>query len=388
MLAKVIACATLALGFAMGAMAQQAVAERVVARDLNEETQFVGVTVKDLYGREETRQIPVTIFKPSGAGPFPLVVMNHGRAVTEKRAQQGRGRFEQFSRYMVSKGFVVMVPTRVGYADTYGDFDPEASGSCTALRPEAMAQAASDQVLATINFAKTLPYVDTSRWIVAGQSVGGLATLATAWRNPAGLVGGINFAGGTGGNPDQNPGRPCQPNRVESFWGGKARDAVVPLLWLYWENDLYWGADVPRKWHAAWVAGGGKAEFHQLPAIGADGHNAMAIDMDHWVPIAEKFLAGLGFDKPGVIERPLASGFARVDEIDKVPATATQRNGIYKQFLNAKPPRALALGADGALGWATGDWAMGKALGLCQQRRGAPCKLYAVDDDVVWTPAN
>ena len=49
------------------------------------------------------------------------------------------------------------------------------------------------------------------------------------------------------------------------------------------------------------------------------------------------------------------------------------------------PPLAFAVGASGAAGWASGDWAMGRALGYCQ-RRGERCKLYAVDDDVVWVP--
>jgi len=358
----------------------------VVARDLHEETQHIRVTVKDLYGREETKQIPVTIFRPDGAGPFPLLIMNHGRAPTDKRAQQGRQRFEAFSRYMVSKGFVVLLPTRVGYADTYGDFDPEASGSCTAMRLEPQAQAASDQVLATLAFAKTLPYVDATRWIVAGQSVGGLASVATDARHPDGLVAAINFAGGTGGDPERSPGRPCSPQRVESSWGAQAAQARAPMLWFYWENDEYWGPDNPKRWHQAWVNGGGKAEFHQLAAVGKTGHGAMNFDMDHWVPFAEAFLAQLGFEKTGLVPRPAATAFAKIDEVDKVPGSHGQREGSYRRFLEGKAPRAYAIGADGATGWATGDWARGRALGNCQQRRGAPCKLYAVDDDVVWVP--
>jgi dienelactone hydrolase len=312
--------------------------------------------------------------------------MNHGRATADKRAQQGRQRFEAFSRYMVSKGFVVLLPTRVGYADTYGDFDPESTGNCASMRLEPQAQAASDQVLAALAFAKTLPYVDASRWIVAGQSVGGVATVATTWRHPDGLVGAINFAGGTGGDPEHSPGRPCNPQRIASLWGAQAAQARAPMLWLYWENDEYWGADNPKRWHEAWVAGGGQAEFHQLAAAGKTGHGAMNFDMDHWVPFAEAFLAQLGFTKTGLVPRPAATAFAKIDEVDKVPVNTTQREGSYRRFLEGKTPRAYAIGADGATGWATGDWARGRALGFCQQRRGAPCKLYAVDDDVVWVP--
>ncbi len=294
-----------------------------IARDLHEEVRQISVTVKDLYSREETKQIPVVIFRPDGAGPFPLVIMNHGRAPTDKRAVQGRQRFEPFSRYMVSKGFAVLVPTRVGYADTYGDFDPESTGNCNSARLDPQALAASDQVLATLAFAKTLPFIDASRWVVAGQSVGGLTTIATVARHPEGLVGAINFAGGTGGDPERSPGRPCNPQRIASDWEARAAKATTPMLWFYWENDEYWGAENPKRWHEAWLRGGGKAEFHQLAPAGKTGHGAMSFDMDHWVPFAEAYLARIGFDKPGVIPRPRARAPANVEDTARLPAAST-----------------------------------------------------------------
>lgn len=354
-------------------------------RDLREETRQISVTVKDLYSRQETRQIPVTIFRPQGDGPFPLVVMNHGRAVTDKRAAQGVQRFEHLSRYLVGKGFVVLLPTRVGYAQTYGDFDPEASGECRSLRVEPMAIAASDQVLATLEFARTLPFVDATRWLVMGQSVGGLAAVATVGRQPAGLVGAVNFSGGVGGDPEKNPGNPCSSQQVARVFGSFAKGAKVSMLWLYWQNDLYWGTGMPRRWHEAWAAGGGLAEFQSLPPVGQDGHSGVSADMDHWVPLVDDYLARLGFGKPGVITRPPASAFAKVDEADKLPANQATRDGVYRKFLASKTPRAFALGPNNASGWAGGDWAMGRALGFCA-RRGEACKLYAVDDDVVWVP--
>lgn len=370
---------------AQGTLAQQT-EEVVPSKDMREEMQHISVTVKDLYGRQETRQIPVVIFRPRGDGPFPLVIMNHGRSVPDKRAQQGIQRYEHFSRYLVSKGFAVLLPTRVGYAETYGDFDPEANGDCNSLRVDASAKAASDQVLATLAFAKTLPYIDTSRWLVMGQSMGGFTSIATVSRQPAGLVGAINFSGGSGGNPELRPGNPCSPARVAALWKGQAATARVPMLWLYWENDLFFGAAVPRMWHEAFTAGGGQAEFHQLPAIGNNGHGAINFDMNHWVPIVEPWLAKLGFDKPGTIARPPASGFAAIGDVDKVPMTGAGREARYARFLESKLPRAIAIGADGASGIASGDWAIGRALGFCQKRRGEPCKLYAVDNDVVWAP--
>ena len=377
--------AALALAWTASALAQGAPAdEPVLAQDLHEQVLRLPVTVKDSFGRQETRPIALTVFKPAGDGPFPLVIMSHGRATTERRAQQARQRFEPLSRYLVSMGFVVLVPTRVGYGDTYGDFDPEDHGGCNVMRVEPVATAASDQVIAALSFARTLPYVDASRWVAMGQSVGGLTTVAVAWRNPPGLVGAINFAGGSGGDPERRPGQPCMPAQIERLWRANASAVQVPMLWLYWDNDKYWGADVPKRWHQAFTEGGGKAELHTLPAAGNDGHNGVNIDMNHWVPIVETYLARIGFSHSGVIARPPATHHARLDDVAKVPTSQNNRDGAYKRFLDAKLPRAFAIGPKGAAGWATGDWAMGRALGFCQRRSGDRCKLYAVDDDVVW----
>lgn len=361
-------------------------AEPLPAADLREQVLRLDVTVQDLHHRSETRNIAITAYRPVGDGPFPLAIVNHGRAPTERRAEQGRQRFEAQARYLVSKGFAVLVPTRVGYGDTYGDFDPEYAGPCPSMRPEVAAQAAADQVLATVAFAQTLPWIDASRWITMGVSVGGFTTLAVASRDPPGLAAAINFAGGHGGRHETHPGDPCSPYGLSRLWRQLGAKAPLPTLWLYWDNDRYWGAEWPRRWAQAWRDGGGQAELRQLPEVGSDGHAGFNIDLDHWVPLVEAHLARAGFAQPGLVPRPPASSFAALDEVDKLPAPPGVREGLYRRFLAAKKPRAFALGADGAAGFASGDWALGRALGFCQARRGAPCRLYAVDDEVVWAP--
>ena len=365
------------------ARAQSQDPSAVIAKDLHEEIVRVDVTVKDLYGHEETRRMPITIFRPDGDGPFPLVVFNHGRATTDKRAAQGRSRPEALARYLVAKGFVVLAPTRIGYWENYGGFDPETNGTCNDLRVDGMAQAASDQVLATVAYAKTLPYVDASRWIVAGQSVGGLTAIATVGRHPAGLIGGINFAGGTGGNPEKNPGRPCSPQRVTSLYAGLGKTSTVPMLWFYWPNDQFFGEDVPKSWFRAWSQAGGNGTFNTFAPVGTDGHRGLDIDMDHWLPVVDAFLASLGFTKTVAFDAPPATTFAPIADVDRMPAQSPNARAAYAKFLDAKTPRAFAVGDHGAFGWATSDYVIGRALGFCR-RSGQTCRLYAVDGDVVW----
>ena len=367
-----------------GPAAMPTLAALPLAADLREEVRRFAVTVTDRQGLTQTRQIPVTLYRPAGNGPFPLAIVSHGRSPAPQRGLPQRQRFEALSRYLVSKGFAVAVPTRVGYGETAGDFDPEGVGTCQDMQPEAMADAGADQVLATLEFARTLPWVDGGRWVALGQSVGGLITAAVAARNPPGLVAAISFSGGHGGNPHRRAGAPCSPQQLERLWAERAGGARVSPLWLYWTNDRYWG--VPRRWAAAWATGGGRLEFHVLPAAGTDGHRGLHIDMDHWVPLVEAYLARAGFTQPGMPARPPASGHARLDDLAMVPTSQAHRDGHYRMFLDAESPRAFAVGPTGAVGRAQGDWAMGRALAACAGRSAKPCKLYAVDDDVVWVP--
>ena len=368
--------------FALDATPVAAPVTEVLAKDLQEEIVRILATVKDLYGREATKAVPITIYRPTGVGPFPLVVFNHGRSVAEKRAQQGRSRPETVARYLAAKGFVVMAPTRIGYGETYGDFDPENS-ACRNIEP--MSIAASQQVLATVEFAKTLPYVDATRWLVAGQSVGGLTSVATVGRAPEGLLGGINFSGGTGGNPDVNPGRPCNPAATTRYWGDIAKNAKVPMLWMYWQNDKYWGPDIPKDWHQAWTRGGGQAHFTSFGPSGENGHNGLNEDMDHWLPVVDRFLQDLGFERPAIVTAPPPSGFADIADVSRVQVSSAGK-AAYAKFLEMAPPKAFAITTRGGFGLARGDYAVGRALGNCQRTNGNTCVLYAVNDDVVWKP--
>lgn len=380
-------CAAVIVSVAMllpCAHAQNAAAPtEVLSKDLREEIVRIPVTVQDLYGRQETKPMPITIYRPPGDGPFPLVVFNHGRAVPEKRASQGRYRPDMAARYLTAKGFVVLVPTRIGYWETYGSFDPEDTGGGNSPRFEGFAQAVYTEVMATVDWAKTQPYVDASRWLVAGQSAGGHTSVIVVSKAPEGLIGGINFAGGSGGNPYTRPGRPYAPQAIENFWSNLAKTAKAPMIWLYWPNDTYWGPDVPKIWHKAWVSNGGKAEFPVFAnSPGEEGHHGLDEDMDHWLPVVDQFLNQLGFDKPAIVMRPPATDFADINDTSQVPVRA-EHKASYQQFLTTKLPRAFAVSERGGYGSATGDYAVGRALAKCT-RFAVKCKLYAVDNDVVW----
>ena len=71
----------------------------------------------------------------------------------------------------------------------------------------------------------------------------------------------------------------------------------LPTLWLYAENDLFFGPSLAREMHAAFRRGGSAAELYLLPRVGSDGHQLFTLDagIPHWAPAVDRFLATLGF---------------------------------------------------------------------------------------------
>ena len=354
--------------------------------DIREAVVRVPVTVKDAFNKEISGDVLVTTFRPQGAGPFPLVVMNHGRS-TKTRTQEPRTRFEPIARFFIRKGFAVAVPQRLGYGASAAAGDPEDSMSCSQPRYQPAGDAAAAQVLAVVAHMRAQPDIDSARLVIMGQSLGGFTTVAANAARPSGLVAAINVAGGHGGNPDERPGNPCQAFLLENTFASWGKTATAPMLWLYTENDKYFSAKNSRSWFDAYVKAGGKAEYKLMPAFGDDGHQLLGRGGDIWQPVVDEFLSRQGFTLPGTLVKPPVTGAGKALDAAAVPLiSVSQRNDVYQKYLAAKSPKALAIGSGGRLGYASGDDAMSSALGFCQRRTGQMCKLYAVDEDVVWAP--
>ena len=262
-----------------------------LAADINETVVSIPVVIN---GKATSTMMVGTVFKPAGDGPFPFVVLNHGRAGSaSERAQTRRWRYVDASRWLVQRGFAVFVATRRGYGDTGGS-DVETNYNCDNPWYKEPMAAGVESVLSVVEFAKQQPYVDKARYIVMGQSVGGFLSVGTGAANPEGLVATINFAGGHGGRPDRDPGNPCGTGKLKQVFADAGKTSRAPALWVYTENDQYFGPQHTRAWHEAFAASGGKAEYRLLPEFAKDGHTLFVRGNKIWQPVVAEFLKSVG----------------------------------------------------------------------------------------------
>jgi len=259
----------------------------------------VPVKLTNAYGKVIAQEVVVSTYHDSDAPqPYPIALINHGRSVKpEERAAFGRSTSITNARWLAAMGFLVVVPTRIGYGVSGGE-DVEDSGDCRNKNYPPGYEAAAVQTLQVLDAILQRPDVLPNRTLILGQSFGGATAITVAAKNPPGVVATINFAGGGGGNPLTQPQEPCGTNRLKAMFGDYGRSARIPTLWVYTENDQWMGPRYPREWFDAFKAEGGVGEFVQFPPNGKDGHPLFTQDPEVWRPKALAFLRANGYLEP------------------------------------------------------------------------------------------
>ena len=143
-----------------------------------------------------------------------------------------------------------------------------------------------------IDYMSKKKMIQPGKVIVVGQSGGGWGSIALASRNPSSVQAIITFAAGRGGRVDGKPNNNCAPDKLVAATGEFGRTARIPMLWIYAENDTYFGPELTKRMHQAFVEAGGNVEYHVLPPFGSDGHfmidSADAVPI--WSPLVTQFL--------------------------------------------------------------------------------------------------
>jgi dienelactone hydrolase len=241
------------------------------------------------------------VVHPLGHGPFPLAVMNHGVSLNARE----RGffplvEFRDAAIWFARRGYLVVAPTGPGYgamaleATELGLFPVFYSkiGACENpnFRDAGMAAALLDKWI--IEYMTKQKYAVQDSAVVIGQSAGGWGAIALSSQNLPSVKAIITFAAGRGGRVGGKPNNNCAPDRLVEATAAFGQSARTPMLWIYIENDTFFGPELSKRMHAAYTGTGGNAEYHLMPPFGSDGH--FFVDspeaIPQWSPLVSQFL--------------------------------------------------------------------------------------------------
>jgi dienelactone hydrolase len=232
--------------------------------------------------------LETTMFKPNGDGPFPLVIINHGKAPGNPLFQ-ARARYLVAATEFVARGYIVAMPMRRGFSKSGGAY---IQAGCN-IRSNGLLQA--EDIRDTVAVLTKRADVDAQRIVVIGQSHGGLTTMALGTLSVPGVRGLINFAGGLRVE-STNTGYCSWEKSLTDALEAYAAKTTLPSLWFYGDNDSYWGAELPKVMHQRYTAAGGKAQlisfgvFEPGDAHGMFGHRD---GLKIWVKPVEEFLRSI-----------------------------------------------------------------------------------------------
>lgn len=241
------------------------------------------------------------VVRPVGDGPFPLVIMNHGVSLNANdRSFFPLVEFRDAAQWFAKRGYFVVAPVGTGYGAAaidipergiYGPFFSKV-GKCTNPNFRSPGLAVAQVDLWIIDYLAAEKRIIPKDVIVVGQSAGGWASIALSSLNPPPIKAIIVFAGGRGGRVGGVPNHNCAPDKLVDVTREFGRTARIPMLWIYTENDTFFGPELSKRMYEAYTAAGGKAEYHLVPPFGNEGHffigSPQAVPI--WSPMVTKFL--------------------------------------------------------------------------------------------------
>ncbi|WNO04840.1 dienelactone hydrolase family protein [Rhodoferax mekongensis] len=335
---------------------------------------------------------------PAGSAKAPAVVALHGCGGLPQDRTTLNYAQSRYIRIFHDAGMGVL------YLDSFG---PRGFHSICEQKPteRTLTEANRRQdVLAALQWLATQPEVDASKMAVVGWSHGGQTVLATADRNADGVAQArIKPAALVAFYPG------C--NVFEKQW---AYSVVAPLLVMSGELDNWTPAatcksrtdrltaakqpvryvQYPGSYHAFDSATpvverdnvGGTKSGKAMVGGNPEARVASAREMLQFLSRELAFPVDLAVldDNVHAAPVPAPSGFAALANVDALPRMSEKGKTLYREWLEKSFPRAVALSDKGAIARGYGRTAMETAIKNCE-KFGNPCRLYAVDDQVVWT---
>lgn len=336
--------------------------------------------------RTDELQIPATIsgatfkleaivVRPDDGKPHPLALINHGSPRdANDRAKMSPYRMWPQAAAFARRGWTAVAFLRRGYGRSQGAW-AETWGSCANPVYERAGRIAAGDIAGVARSMTGQAYVSKDKWISAGVSAGGFATVALTADPPPGLAAAIAFAPGRGSPaPDQVCG---EPQLVAAF-AAYGKTSRTPLLWVSAPNDHFFGPRLVKNMTGAFSSGGGRLSFVAAPSFGEDGHdlfraNGIAI----WSPIIDRFLSDNHLVlREHEIEVP-------VPDLPAPAGLSDKGKDAFKDYLASGPNKAFVVNGT-HFGWSAGrrspDDAVKEALGFCAPGTGLRCTVVNIND--------
>ena len=315
------------------------------------------------------KKLVATVFSPDGKGPFPIVVINHGKSLGDPK-KQPRFRPIPAATVFVTRGYAVVAPMREGFAQSDGKFY---LGHCSTLQ-DGYTQARS--LKHTLDFVRVQPWADPQRILLAGQSHGGLAAVAflAAYPQYPGVKGALNFAGGLRA-------RACawQQEMAEAF-AHYGKTAKRPSLWFYAQNDSFFNPELVRASFLAYTSAGGQAILIEPGPFKKDGHQLFGDPqgVSIWGPPTMRFLERLGMPSQ-VIDRSFAQ--KDLDLREQLKSRYIERFGVIPErcakvmdaYFKASYPKYFVVSDQGNCTASWGPQAKAQSLKACEAKNHTGC---------------
>lgn len=258
----------------------------------NSETKMLPV---QLFEHDKQIQLETVIFKPSGDGPFPLAVINHGSTGNGRDANSFKNTWVNtwLADVLNEHGYIAAFPQRRGRGNSTGLYDEgfqedRSEGySCISAISISGADRALEDLNAAIVALQGEDNINSDSVLLAGQSRGGALSIAYAGMHNDQVKGVINFVGGWAGELCENA-KDINHN-IFKRGGDFKRDT----LWLYGQQDVFYSIEHSRGNFDVFKTAGGKGEFFDYKIRGENNGHWLMFIPPQWEAQVNRYLSNI-----------------------------------------------------------------------------------------------